>query len=54
MRFIEICNNNEERIKVTYEICEREAVFLDVKVTRSGNGDLLPELKKTQVFHRSD
>ena len=21
-----ICNGNEERIKVTYEICEREAV----------------------------
>ena len=44
LKFIEICNNNEERIKVTYEICEKEAVFLDVKVTRRENGDLKTEL----------
>ena len=27
LKFIEICNSNEERIKVTYDICEKEASF---------------------------
>ena len=31
LRFVEICNENEDRIKVTYEVCKKEAVFLDVK-----------------------
>lgn len=34
VKFVEICNSVEEKIKVTYEVCEKEAVFLDVKVTR--------------------
>ena len=57
-RFIEICNQNEERIKVTYEICEKEAVFLDVKVTRKGSGELKTELyvkptDRTRYLHRA-
>merc|ERR1712002_777932 len=57
LRFIEICNGNEERIKVTYEICEKEAVFLDTKVTRRENGDLKTELyvkptDRTRYLHK--
>ena len=57
MKFIEICNSNEERIRVTYEICEKEAVFLDVKVTRRENGDLKTELyvkptDRTRYLHK--
>ena len=57
LRFIEICNNNEERIKVTYEICETEAIFLDVKVTRNEEGELKTELyvkptDRTRYLHR--
>merc|ERR1712002_1305780 len=44
LRFIEICNQNEERIKVTYDICEKEAIFLDVKVVRMEEGQLKTEL----------
>ena len=44
LKFIEICNANKERIKATYEICEKGAVFLDVKVTKGKNGDLEKEL----------
>ena len=33
--FVALCNGHEERIKVTYEICEKEAVFLDVKVSKN-------------------
>ena len=57
LKFIEICNSNEERIRVTYEICEKEAVFLDVKVTRRENGDLKTELyvkptDRTRYLHK--
>ena len=57
LKFIEICNNNEERIKVTYEICEKEAIFLDVKVTRKDDGELKTELyvkptDRTRYLHR--
>ena len=57
LKFIEICNNSEERIKVTYEICEKEAIFLDVKVTRKDNGELKTELyvkptDRTRYLHR--
>ena len=38
LKFIEVCNNHEERIKVTYEICNEEAIFLDVKVVRQVGG----------------
>ena len=44
LEFIKICNENEERIKVTYEICEKEAVFLDVKVVRIEEGRVKTEL----------
>ena len=40
LRFIDICNENEERIKVTYEVCKKEAIFLDVKVTREIGGKI--------------
>mgnify|MGYP001792592374 CR=1 FL=1 len=59
-KFVEICNNNEERIKVTYEICEREAVFLDVKVGKEEDGTVNTELyvkptDRTRYLHtRSD
>ena len=43
-RFVEICNKNEERIKVTYDICEKEAIFLDVKMTKQERGKLKTEL----------
>ena len=57
LKFIEICNSNEERIKVTYEICEKEAIFLDVKVTRREDGDLKTELyvkptDRTRYLHK--
>ena len=57
LKFIEICNNSEERIKVTYEICEKEAIFLDVKVTRKDDGELKTELyvkptDRTRYLHR--
>ena len=42
--FIDICNGHEERIKVTYEVCKTEAVFLDVKVIRQEGGSLKTEL----------
>ena len=32
--FVRVCNGHEERIKVMYEVREREAVFLDVKVVK--------------------
>ena len=57
LKFVEICNQVEERIKVTYEICEKEAVFLDVKVTRLAGGQLKTELyvkptDRTRYLHR--
>ena len=44
LEFIKICNEREERIKVTYEICEEEAVFLDVKVVKREGGRVKTEL----------
>ena len=57
LKFIEVCNENEERIKVTYEICEKEAVFLDVKVVRQEEGKVKTELyikptDRTRYLHR--
>ena len=57
LKFVEICNQNEERIKVTYEVCEKEAVFLDVKVTRLEQGEIKTELyvkptDRTRYLHR--
>ena len=57
LRFIKICNDNEERIKVTYEVCEQEAVFLDVKVIRQEEGQVKTELyikptDRTRYLHR--
>ena len=48
---------SEERIKVTYEICEKEAVFLDVKVTKRDDGTLKTELyvkptDRTRYLHK--
>ena len=40
LKFVEICNENEERISVTYEMGEKEAVFLDVKLTRLEGGEI--------------
>ena len=37
-RFVGICNGHEERIKVTYDICKEEAVFLDVEVVKGEKG----------------
>ena len=56
VRFVEICNEHEERIKVTYEVCEEEAVFLDVRVKRTVGGSLQTELyvkptDRTQYLH---
>ena len=39
-----MCNNHEQRIKVTYEICEEEAVFLDVRVVKGVGGKIWTEL----------
>ena len=56
-RLVDICNENEERIKVTYEVCEREAIFLDVKVTRKEDGEWKTELyikptDRTRYLHK--
>ena len=56
-KFIEICNGHEERIKVTYDICEREAVFLDVKVSKTEEGKIKTELyvkptDRTRYLHK--
>ena len=57
MRFVEVCNGHEERIKVTFEICEKEAVFLDVKVSRNEEGGIKTELyvkptDRTRYLHK--
>ena len=57
LRFIDICNQHEERIKVTYNICEKEAIFLDVKVVKLQGGELKTELyikptDRTRYLHR--
>ena len=44
IEFVGICNRKEERIKVTYDICEKEAVFLDVKVVRKEDGGIVTDL----------
>ena len=56
-RFVEICNSNEERIKVTFEVCEKEAVFLDVKVVKGEKGAIMTELyvkptDRTRYLHK--
>ena len=56
-KFVELCNGHEERIKVTYEICEQEAVFLDVKVIRKEDGNVKTELyvkptDRTRYLHK--
>ena len=56
-RFVEVCNGHEERIKVTYEVCESEAGFLDVKVVRGEGGELKTELyvkptDRTRYLHK--
>ena len=40
MSFVELCNGHEERIKVTFEICEKEAVFFYVKVSKTEEGEI--------------
>ena len=57
LRFVEICNGHDERIKITYEICEKEAVFLDVKVVREEDGTINTELyvkptDRTRYLHK--
>ena len=57
LRFVEVCNTKEERIKVTYKICEVEAIFLDVKVTRQEGGKVKTELHvkptdRTRYLHQ--
>ena len=57
LQFVEICNSNEDRIKVTYEICEEEAIFLDVKVVRKEGGEVKTELyikptDRTRYLHK--
>ena len=57
-KFVKLGNEHEERIKVTYEICEKEAVFLDVKVSKGEEGRLKTELyvkptDRTRYLHRS-
>ena len=56
-RFVEIGNSHEERIKVTYEVCEKESIFLDVKVTKMDGGKLKTELyvkptDRTRYLHQ--
>ena len=56
-RFVGVCNGHEERIKVTYEVCEKEAVFLDVKVTKGEDGEMKTELyvkptDRTRYLHK--
>ena len=45
VRFVEVCKGHEARIKVTYEICRDEAVFLDVMVKRKEGGELETEFR---------
>ena len=44
LKFVEVCNGEEERIKVTHEVCRKEAIFLDVKVTKKEDGNWKTEL----------
>ena len=53
-----MCNNHEQRIKVTYEICEEEAVFLDVRVVKGVGGKISTELyvkptDRTRYLHKT-
>ena len=57
LEFIKICNEHEERIKVTYDVCEEEAIFLDVKVVRLEGGRVKTELyvkptDRTRYLHK--
>ena len=56
-RFVKICNEHEERIKVTYDVCEREAIFLDVKAIKEDGGKIKTELyvkptDRTRYLHK--
>jgi hypothetical protein len=44
LEFVDYCNNFEPRIKVTHQICLKEAIFLDMKVTRMDNGRIKTKL----------
>ena len=55
--FVKLCNGHEERIKVTYEICQNEAIFLDVMVKRKEGGKMVTELyvkptDRTRYLHK--
>ena len=57
MSFVALCNGHEERIKITFEICEKEAVFLDVKVSKNEGGRIKTELyvkptDRTRYLHK--
>ena len=57
LEFVRICNEKEDRIKVTYEICKEEAVFLDVWVVRMEEGRVKTELyvkptDRTRYLHK--
>ena len=43
-KFVDICNSHEQRIKITWEVCEDRAIFLDVMVVRMEMGELKTEL----------
>ena len=56
-KFVEVCNGHEERIKVTIDVCEHEAIFLDVKVTKTEEGQIKSELyvkptDRTRYLHK--
>ena len=56
-KFVGICNDHEERIKVTYDICETEAIFLDVRVIKKESGVCKTELyvkptDRTRYLHK--
>jgi hypothetical protein len=40
LNFMRRCNEDDPRIKITFEICRDEAVFLDIKVLRQQGGVL--------------
>ena len=44
MKFVEICNNIEPRIKVTWENSKNEAIFLDARIVVEDDGSMRTEL----------
>jgi hypothetical protein len=40
LEFVNLCNEIEPRIKITHNICMKEAVFLDVKIIRKESGEV--------------